>query len=132
MGLGRLFIYVFIFIMGYFGSHKLRQRTMHIHILQLLLQHRIPDLTQSRRRTGVTAAVTVGGNRALMLNKTLVYPKDHAIILNSPRLQLNNAISSITPFISVTSAVTSNISPHKAMHYNGCLHYRDVTWGARV
>jgi len=44
MGLGQLFIYGFIFIMGYVGSHKLRQRTMHTHILQLLLQHRFDPI----------------------------------------------------------------------------------------
>ncbi len=76
--------------------------------------------TQSRPRTGVTASVTT---RA----KTWVYPKDQAIILNSPRVRRNNAISSITP---------SSLS-QLAFHHTeqcvtmACLHYRDVTRDAQ-
>lgn len=99
---------------------------MYTNALQLHLQHRTSDFTQSKPRTGVTAPVTTRANRALILNKTWVYPKDHAIILNSPRVRWNNAISSITP--SSLSPALSQLAFHhtKQCITMTCLHYRDV------
>lgn len=87
----------------------------HIPAPQLPLHHTITDLIRRKNRCHQ-------GRKQLSFNarQNISLPKGPCYYIQQPTsIQLNNTIASITPFICVTSAVKANISPHKAMHYNG-------------